>query len=85
MTTFIAIICGLTIGWLLMVNHDTDRRLRRATEELAEAQRRLVETDALAAETARELKIVSNMLMAQKTGVPFGDNYVRPYSLLTKN
>ncbi len=92
MTTFVCIICGFIIGWLLMLNHDIERNLRQVEEELTEARRlnidlrhALAESDALLAEGAKELAIVSNMLMTQKTGAPFGDNYVRPYSLLTKN
>ena len=84
MTTFIGIICGLIIGWLLMVNHDTTRRLYAVTEalELEQESRRLVE--AQLAEQAREAEIRFAICRA-KTLRPFGEEYVRPYSLITKN
>ena len=91
MTTFIGIVGGLIIGWLLMLNHDTDQRLRQATEELTEARSRnidlshaLAKTEALATETARQLAIVSSHPQTCKP-IPFGDDYVRPYSLINKN
>ena len=73
MTTFIGIICGLIIGWLLMVNHDTTKRLAAVTKalELERESGRLTKAH-LADCRARTLR-------------PFGDEYVRPYSLITKN
>lgn len=91
MTTFIGIVCGLIISWLLMLNYDTEQRLRQKIEELTEARSRnidlshaLAETEALATETARQLKIVSSLPQTCKP-IPFGDDYVRPYSLINKN
>ena len=84
MTTFIAIICGLTIGWLLMVNHDTTRRLAVVTAalELEQESRRLAE--AQLAEQTRETEVRFAICRARVLQ-PFGDEYVRPYSLITKN
>ena len=84
MTTFIGIICGLIIGWLLMVNHDTTKRLAAVTKalELERESGRL--TKAQLAEQIMEMEVRFAICRA-RTLRPFGDEYVRPYSLITKN
>ena len=77
MATFVGIICGLIIGWLLMVNYDTSKRLYATVKELEQERQRLVEAQTHLADTARELAICS--------APPFGVEYIPPYSLFAKN
>ena len=77
MATFIGIICGLIIVWLLLTVWAMQQELRRTTEELAAARSQLIRL-------RRELTLSHALLEAEKRK-PFGSNYVQPYSILSRN
>ena len=77
MTTFIGIICGLIIAWLLLTAWAMQQEVRRTTEELAAARAQLTKL-------RRELTLAHALLEAEKRK-PFGSNYVQPFSILSRN
>lgn len=77
MATFIGIICGLIIVWLLLTVWAMQQELRRTTEELAAARSQLTKL-------RRDLTLSHARLEAEKRK-PFGSNYVQPYSILSRN
>lgn len=79
MATFIGFWCGLIIIWLLMINWETRQDLRRQSEELAEAHRRI-------GKMRRQLELSASLRKSEPRQLtPFGEDYVQPYSLFRRN
>ena len=77
MDVFIGFCCGLIIVWLLLVNWETRDDLRRTTEELAEAHRTI-------RKMRRQLDLSASLLESERRK-PFGSDFVRPYSIFSRN